>query len=128
MHMLKCSDAHFEKFGEIYFSTAERGIVKGWHLHKEMTLNYAVPVGKIKLVVFDDREDSPTKNDINEFFIGSDDYCLITIPSLVWNGWKGLAEFNLVANCATLVHDTNEMESQHPYLNEIPYDWDRIYK
>jgi len=128
MHMLKCTDPVFKKFGEVYFSVAEQGVVKGWHRHKEMTLNYAVPVGKIKLVVFDDRENSLTRNDVNEFFIGPDNYCLVTIPPLVWNGWKGLFDFNLVVNCATLPYDPNEIEYCHPYLNDFPYDWDRVYR
>ena len=61
MHMLRADDPHFERFGEIYFSTVYAGVVKGWHLHERMTINYAVPVGAIKLVLFDDREGSPTR-------------------------------------------------------------------
>ena len=60
-HMLRCDDELFEKFGEIYFSTAYPGIIKGWHLHKEMILNYAVIRGMIKLVLDDDRKKSATK-------------------------------------------------------------------
>ena len=51
MHMLRADDPHFEKFGEIYFSVVFPGVVKGWHLHKEMTLNYAVVSGNIKLAL-----------------------------------------------------------------------------
>jgi len=47
MHMLRADDPHFEKFGEIYFSTVYSGVVKGWHLHERMTINYAVPFGSI---------------------------------------------------------------------------------
>ena len=61
LHMLREDDEHFERFGEIYFSTVYPGVVKGWHLHREMTLNYAVPMGMVKLVCYDDREGSPTR-------------------------------------------------------------------
>ena len=47
MHMLKKSDPHFRKFGEIYFSTAYPGVIKGWHEHTKMTLNYCVIKGMI---------------------------------------------------------------------------------
>ncbi len=57
--MLREDTPVFERFGEIYFSTIYPGVIKGWHIHTKMTLNYAVPVGMIKLVCFDDREDSP---------------------------------------------------------------------
>ena len=39
MHMLRSDDKNFSKFGEIYFSCTHPGVIKAWHLHKEMTLN-----------------------------------------------------------------------------------------
>ena len=65
MHMMKNSDAAFSQFGEIYFSRVFPGAVKAWHLHSEMTINYAVPYGKIKLVLFDERDGRPTRGEIN---------------------------------------------------------------
>ena len=62
--------SRLEAFGEIYFSTVNPGVVKGWHLHHEMTLHYAVPVGMIKLVCYDDRETSPTRGNVVELHIG----------------------------------------------------------
>ncbi|MDD5347924.1 MAG: dTDP-4-dehydrorhamnose 3,5-epimerase family protein [Candidatus Omnitrophica bacterium] len=124
MHMLRCDDEHFEKFGEIYFSMVYPGVVKGWHLHKQMTLNYAVIRGTIKLVLFDDRKGSRTKGQIQEIFTGEDNYCLITVPAMVWNGFKGVGtEPALVANCATLPHDPNEITRLDPFSDRIPYDW-----
>jgi dTDP-4-dehydrorhamnose 3,5-epimerase len=79
MHMLRCDDPDFEKFGEIYFSVVYPGAVKGWHLHQEMTLNYAVMSGMIKLVLYDPRDNSPTKGEVQELFIGEDNYVLVKI-------------------------------------------------
>jgi len=124
MHMLRCDEAHFEKFGEIYFSFVHPGAIKGWHIHKKMALNYAVPVGKIKLVLYDEREKSPTYGELMEIFAGPENYQLITIPPLVWNGVKGIAEItSIVANCATLPHDPDEIERLNPFDKRIPYDW-----
>ena len=69
-HMLRSDDDHFEQFGEIYFSMIHPGVVKAWHLHKEMTLNYAVIVGTIKLVLFDDRPASATRGELQEIYVG----------------------------------------------------------
>lgn len=124
MHMLRCDNPHFERFGEIYFSFVHQGVIKGWHLHKRMTLNYAVPVGKIKLVLYDDREGSLTRGEITEIFTGPENYQLITIPPLVWNGVKGIAEVtSIIANCATLPHDPEEIARLNPFDKRIPYDW-----
>ena len=60
MQMLRNDDHIFSKFGEIYFSCINPEKIKAWHLHKEMTLNYCIIYGKIKLVLFDDRDKSPT--------------------------------------------------------------------
>lgn len=124
MHMLKRDDPHFEQFGEIYFSTAYPGAIKGWHVHTRMTLNYAVVIGNIKLVLYDDREGSSTFGEIQELFLGADNYSLVTIPPGVWNGWKCIgSERAIVANCATEPYDPQEMRRMDPYSSTIPYDW-----
>ena len=69
-HMLKATDPHFSKFGEIYFSTIYPGVVKGWHRHKNMTLHYACISGRVKLVIYDEREGSSTKGELMELFLG----------------------------------------------------------
>lgn len=123
-HMLRADAPHFEKFGEIYFSTVYPGVVKAWHLHHRMTLNYAVPIGGIKLVLYDDRTDSGTRGELMELFLGEGNYALVTIPPLVWNGFKGVGtKMALVANCATLPHDPAEIERADPESPRIPYNW-----
>lgn len=124
MHMLRADDPHFERFGEIYFSTVYPGAIKGWHLHERMTINYAVPFGAIKLVLFDDREGSPTQRQVQEVFLGEGNYALVTVPPLVWNGFKGMGSpYSLVANCATIPHDPTEIVRLDPASPKIPYDW-----
>ncbi|MCK4320996.1 dTDP-4-dehydrorhamnose 3,5-epimerase family protein [candidate division WOR-3 bacterium] len=124
MHMLRSDDEYFEKFGEIYFSFVYPGVVKAWHLHKKMKLNYAVPYGRIKLVLYDDRKDSPSRGELAELIIGPENYKLVTIPPMVWNGFKGLGNMmSIVANCATLPHDPEEIIRIDPFENDIPYNW-----
>ncbi len=124
MKMLSRDDPVFRDFGEIYFSCVYPGAIKAWHIHKRMTLNYAVPHGHIKFVLFDDREHSPTRGEVQEMFLGQDNYCLVTVPPLVWNGFKGIGgETSIVANCASIPHDPEEIARREPFDPSIPYDW-----
>jgi len=124
MHMLRCDDPHFEKFGEIYFSVVYPGVIKGWHLHRRMTLNYAVIAGIIKLVLYDDRANSSTRGELMELFMGESNYILVKIPPGIWNGFKGIGvKPAIVANCATEPHDPGEIARMDPLAEKIPYDW-----
>jgi dTDP-4-dehydrorhamnose 3,5-epimerase len=123
--MLKRTDPHFIDFGEIYFSTIYPGVVKGWHLHREMTLNYACIQGRIKLVIFDDREGSPTRGQLDEVFLGPDNYSLVVIPPNLWNGFKGIGtELSIVADCITKPFDEAKAVRLDPLDGRIPYDWE----
>lgn len=124
LHMLRNDSEQFERFGELYFSMVYPGAIKAWHLHQEMTLNYAVPVGMVKLVCYDDREGSRTRGNLVELHIGELNYVLVTIPRLVWNGFKGEGTSPaLIANCATVPHSTDEIVRLDPFSPDIPYDW-----
>ena len=124
MKMISREDSVFREFGEVYFSVAYPGVIKGWHIHKRMTLNYAVPSGHIKFVLYDDRQESPTRGLIQELFLGPDNYCLVTVPPLVWNGFKCVGtESSMVANCSTIPHDPHEADKRDPFDGSIPYDW-----
>ncbi|MBL8062516.1 MAG: dTDP-4-dehydrorhamnose 3,5-epimerase family protein [Anaerolineales bacterium] len=129
MHMLREDAPHFERFGEIYFSVVYPGVIKAWHYHKEMALNYAVVFGAIKLVLFDDRDGSPTHGELMELFIGESNYSLVQIPPRVWNGFKGIGTTQaIVANCSTVPHRSDEILRMDPFENHIPYKWDLIHR
>jgi dTDP-4-dehydrorhamnose 3,5-epimerase len=124
LHMLRSDDPHFEAFGEIYFSSVVPGAVKAWRRHREMVLFYAVPVGLIRLVLYDDRADSPSHGQVAELLLGDQHYALVRIPALVWSGFKGLgSQAALVANCATIPHRADEVERREVADAVIPYDW-----
>jgi dTDP-4-dehydrorhamnose 3,5-epimerase len=124
MHMLSKESPVFEEFGEIYFSCTHPGVVKAWHLHKQMTLNYAVIHGEIKFVLYDARPGSPTHGEIQELFISPENYMLITVPPMVWNGFKSVgANTSIVANCATMPHNPEELERKRADDPYIPYTW-----
>jgi dTDP-4-dehydrorhamnose 3,5-epimerase len=124
MHMLKATDPHFIKFGEIYFSCAWPGTVKAWHIHQTMTVNNAVLSGRAKLVMYDLREHSSTKGKLQEVYFGEDNYCLVQIPPGIANGYKAYGDkMVILANCGTEAHDPKEMLRMPPFTKDIPYDW-----
>ncbi|MCG6552546.1 MAG: dTDP-4-dehydrorhamnose 3,5-epimerase family protein [Candidatus Magnetominusculus sp. LBB02] len=124
MHMLRRDWPQFERFGEIYFSVVNSGAVKAWKLHKQMALNLAVPFGRIRLVIYDERADSPTRGLIDDFTIGEGNYSLVHVPPLVWSGFMGISDgISILANCATEMHDPAEAEQCAPDDPRIPYKW-----
>jgi dTDP-4-dehydrorhamnose 3,5-epimerase len=124
LHMLRATDPHFTRFGEIYFSSVYEGVVKGWHKHEEMTLHYACVHGRVKVVLYDERAGSKTKDGLMEIFLGADSHSLVIIPPGVWNGFKGMsAPDALVANCCSHAHDPKRSTRLDPFSNHIPYDW-----
>jgi dTDP-4-dehydrorhamnose 3,5-epimerase len=124
-HFLRCDSPEFEQFGEIYFSWIYPGVIKGWHRHKLMTLNYVVPVGRVKLVLYDNRPNSSTLGEVQEIYLGEGNYQLVNIPPMIWNGFKGIGvQAAMVANCSTVPHSPDEIERLDPFSDQIPYKWD----
>jgi len=124
MHMLKATDPHFEKFGEIYFSCAWPGTIKAWHIHTRMTVNNVVLSGRAKLVLHDLREQSATFGQTQEVFLGEDNYVLVQIPPGIANGYKAYGDkMVILANCANIPHEPQEM-LRRPFDDPtIPYEW-----
>jgi dTDP-4-dehydrorhamnose 3,5-epimerase len=124
MHMLRADDSVFKRFGEIYFSTILYESIKGWHLHKEASLNYVCISGKVRLVLYDGRNDSPTKGEYQELILSPENYFLVTIPPNIWNGFKGLdKKESIIANCLTLPHNEKEMVRKEFNDKIFNYNW-----
>lgn len=123
-HMLRKDNPLFTQFGEIYFSSINPGFIKGWKKHFKITQNFAVPVGNIKLVVYDDRENSPTYRQIEEIFTGIENYQLVQIPPLVWYSFKaeGVSPA-LIANCIDAPYDSQESIDVGLEAKEVPFQW-----
>ena len=124
MHMLRNDSDIFKQFGEIYFSTIYNKAIKGWHLHKESYLNYTCIKGEVKLVLYDDRKGSSSKNKYQEIILSPKNYFLITIPPNIWNGFKGISkEESIIANCLTLPHNEKEMVRKDKDDKFFSYEW-----
>jgi dTDP-4-dehydrorhamnose 3,5-epimerase len=125
MHMLRNDSDVYQNFGEIYFSCTYFNAIKAWHMHKHMTLNYAVVKGKLKIVLYDERRGSKTFGLIQEIYLSTETYKLLTVPPMIWNGFKGLDErMTIVANCSTEPYTPDEIVRKNPFTSDIPYVWE----
>jgi dTDP-4-dehydrorhamnose 3,5-epimerase len=114
-------------FGQVYVSATYPGVVKGWHYHKKQVDNFACVAGMVKLVLVDTRDDSPTRDLVNEFFIGAQNPMLVQVPCLVYHGWKCVGpEVSLVVNVPTEPYDHDHPDEYRlePH-GSLPYDWTR---
>ena len=124
LHMLRSDSSIFADFGEIYFSKIYYKSIKAWKQHQEMTMNIAVPVGNIKLVLYDDRDNSESQGQIDEFDLSENNYKLVTIPPLIWTGFTGLAQgTSMLANLASIPHSDKEVKTLDINNDKIPYHW-----
>jgi dTDP-4-dehydrorhamnose 3,5-epimerase len=128
MEMLRADDELYEKFGQVYLTTAYPGAVKAWHYHEKQVDHFTCVHGMMKVVLYDDRKDSPTKGLVNEFFLGVHNPTLLEIPAGVYHGFKCISEHEaLIVNVPTEMYhydkpDEFRLDAHDP---KIPYDWAR---
>jgi dTDP-4-dehydrorhamnose 3,5-epimerase len=128
MEMLRADDPFFRKFGQVYLTVAYPGVVKGWHYHKIQTDHFVAVSGMVKVVLYDQRKDSKTFGEVNEFFMGEQNPILLVIPPLVVHGMKGLGTApGMVVNCPSEVYNYENPDEykSDPHGGAIPYDWAR---
>ena len=127
--ILRRDDALFTKFGQVYCTTVNLGVVKGWHYHKKQVDNFVCVSGMIKLVAYDARPRSSTRGQINEWFLGVHQPLMVQIPAGVWHGFKGLsAPEAIVINIPTEPYHPLRPDEyrKDPHTSDIPYDWNRV--
>ena len=126
MEILRSDDAIFTEFGQVYVSYNYPGVVRAWHYHRLQEDLWVVVTGMVKAVLFDDREGSPTRGELNEFFLGEQNRILLRIPVGVMHGYKTIGtETSLLLNFPTRLYDHQDPdELRLPYVSDqVPYDW-----
>ena len=124
--ILRRDEPLFRKFGQVYCTTVNYGVVKGWHYHKKQADNFVVVKGNAKVVLYDDRKDSQTKGELQEVFMGEDNPILLKIPTYVVHGITPVGdEPSYLINCPTLPYDYKSPDEFRISFKskEIPYDW-----
>ena len=124
MRMIRADAPFFRQFGEIYFSMINPQVVKGWKKHLKMNQHFAVPMGNVRLVIYDDRDDSSSRGETDVIHLGLDHYQLVRVPPRVWYALGSIGDQQaLVANCTDLRHDPQEAVIADLDDPRIPYDW-----
>jgi dTDP-4-dehydrorhamnose 3,5-epimerase len=125
LHMLRSDDPDFMHFGECYFSEVIPGAIKAWKCHRIQTQNVAVPVGRVRIAIYDDRNGSSTQGRVREFELGRPDaYYRLRIPPGLWYGFACLGQVTaLLANCSDSPHDPGEVDRRELDDHRIPYRW-----
>ena len=125
LHHMRRDAPEFTTFGECYFSEILPGVVKAWKRHREQTQHLAVPIGRVRFVIYDDRESSPTQDKIQIVELGRpNDYNRLRIPRGLWYGFTCLRNPPaLIANCADRPHDPTDAELRPEDDPDIPFRW-----
>ena len=126
MEILRCDDDIFEAFGQVYCTSAYPGVVKAWHYHKLQDDNFTCVKGRIKLVLYDPRSNSPTKGRVDQFYLSMGEPMLVHIPRSVYHGFKCVSsEEALVINTVTRPYNHAQPDEDRvdAFTNDIPFDW-----
>jgi dTDP-4-dehydrorhamnose 3,5-epimerase len=126
MEILRNDDDLFKKFGQVYLTTAYPDVVKAWHMHKIQTDNFTCVYGTMKVVLYDDRKNSKTKGEINEFSIGEKNPMLISVPPYVYHGFKAIGtKTAYFLSVPTEPYNYKKPDEYRlpPDTDKIPYDW-----
>jgi len=128
MEILRSDDEGFTRFGQCYVTAAYPGVVKAWHFHFKQADTFCVLRGMAKVALYDAREDSPTRGEINEFFMGELQPARLSIPPGVYHGYKNIGtDLCLVLNIPSELYDYDDPDEHRvkPHGGEVPYDWGR---
>lgn len=127
MEILRSDDKIFQKFGQVYITTAKPGVVKAWHMHKKQDDYFVCLVGKIRLALFDSRKNSPSYGRVDEFILDQNKPFVVKIPKNVYHGFKGMVKNteSMVLNIPTRPYSSKDPDEYRidAYENDIPYNW-----
>lgn len=126
MVLLRCDDPAFQKFGQLYVTTTYPGVVKAWHLHRAQTDLVSCIKGEIELVLYDAREDSPSRGEVARFVTGEKHPLLVVIPPGVYHGWRCISgEEAFVVNIPDEPYRDGKPDEFRlpPDSAEIPFRW-----
>ena len=126
MEILRNDDEIFEKFGQVYMTTAFPGVVKAWHYHKVQTDNFTCIKGSMRLGLYDAREASPTYGEVGDYTLGPEEPTLVQIPPGVYHGFKCVGEAEaIVINTPTEPYNREKPDEYRvdAISNDIPFDW-----
>ncbi|TSC93645.1 MAG: dTDP-4-dehydrorhamnose 3,5-epimerase [Candidatus Berkelbacteria bacterium Athens1014_28] len=129
MEVLRDDDGLLKKFGQSNFTIAHKGTIKAFHWHKFQDDFWFLASGKAAIVLYDKRDDSPTKGVTEIIYGGTNDYKLVLIPVGVVHGYKVLSD----EPCLLFYHVTKSYNPENPdeeridpFDKKINFDWESL--
>lgn len=110
----------------IYQSRLFPGAIGAWSCHMKAVDRLFCNQGFLKVVLYDDREESGTRGMINELYVGDARPTFIVLPPGIWHGLQNVGPVDaLVLNYPTLAYDYEDPDHWRlPHdTSEIPYEW-----
>ena len=126
MEILRSDEALFDRFGQCYVTVVRPKIVKGWHYHKKQYDHFCCLRGTAKVVLYDPREQSKTRGEVNEFILSLENSLLVKIPPYVFHGFTAVGkEEAMILNIPTEPYHYSEPDEfrESPFSEKIPYHW-----
>lgn len=90
--ILRSDNDFFTRFGQTYITVCKHGWVKGWHYHKLQNDLFCVMRGTCKVVLYDNRKQSKTYNQIDEYILSSDKPQVLRIPKKIIHGFESVSK------------------------------------
>lgn len=112
----------------IYQFTIRPGRVKGWVHHKLQEDRIFLSLGTVKIVLFDNRPESPTYRLVNEIYVSEYHRALINFPPNVYHAIQNVGDREaLLINMPTRPYNHEDPDKfRLPMHNDlIPYRFDK---
>jgi dTDP-4-dehydrorhamnose 3,5-epimerase len=102
----------------LYMTTIQPGVVKGWNLHMFSQDRYFVITGRMQVVMFDPRPDSPTFGGVFSITLSERNHFVLSVPQNVWH-----ADHNVGTNEVIFVNmPTRPYDADRPDKHRLPID------
>lgn len=125
--LIRVTDEFFtEGFGQWSYAVRNEGVIVAWHYHPTQIDWWYVASGKLKVALYDLRESSPTKGEIQEFLMGEgEESIVLKIPAMVAHGLKVLKGPAELFYITSKTYNPEEEERIPPDDSKIGYDWSK---
>jgi dTDP-4-dehydrorhamnose 3,5-epimerase len=115
-------DLHPAEIVYVYQFTIRPGKIKGWHQHHLHDDRIFISQGTVKVILYDDRPESPTYRMINEIYRSEHERNIMVIPAFVFH-----AHQNIGSTDALFVSmPTRPYNHADPDVFRLPIENDRI--
>jgi dTDP-4-dehydrorhamnose 3,5-epimerase len=115
------------KFGQASWSMSYPGVIKAFHYHEKQDDLWFFPSGNAQVVLYDLREDSPTKGETDIYYMGEENPILLLIPKGVAHGYRVLGQQPaVIIYFTTESYQPNSPDERRIAWNDpaIGFDWE----